>query len=77
MMKHNVKHLVFSSSATVYTQDSNMPLCEGSKLGPTNPHGRSKLMIIEICKDLCLSDDNMKIVLLRCFNPIGGPQADF
>lgn len=71
MMKYNVKHLVFSSSATVYSPDNDMPLCEDSRLGPTNPYGRTKLMIEDICKDVCSSDKDMKIVLLRYFNPVG------
>ena len=71
MKKHRVNHLVFSSSATVYSPDNDMPLCEDSSLGPTNPYGRTKYMIEEICRDLCSGDKDMKIVILRYFNPVG------
>ena len=40
MAKHNVKRIIFSSSATVYSGDNEMPLRETSKTGNcTNPYG--------------------------------------
>ncbi|APH03553.1 UDP-glucose 4-epimerase GalE [Bacillus weihaiensis] len=71
MKKHNVKKLVFSSSATVYGLPETMPITEDFPLSATNPYGRTKLMIEEILRDLYLSDNEWSISLLRYFNPFG------
>ncbi|RDV24367.1 UDP-glucose 4-epimerase GalE [Alteromonas aestuariivivens] len=72
MAKHNVKNLVFSSSATVYGDPVTLPLQEDMQTGqPTNPYGMSKLMVELVLKDLYVSDDAWNIVLLRYFNPVG------
>jgi UDP-glucose 4-epimerase len=65
------KRLVFSSSATVYGDPEKVPISEDAKLGPTNPYGRTKLMIEEILRDLQAADPEWDVVLLRYFNPIG------
>lgn len=71
MKKYNVKNLIFSSSATVYGNPTNVPISENSKVGVTNPYGRSKLIVEEILRDIHNSDNDWNIVLLRYFNPIG------
>ncbi|MBE7065955.1 MAG: UDP-glucose 4-epimerase GalE [Ruminococcaceae bacterium] len=72
MKRHNVKRIIFSSSATVYGSPATLPITEEFPLGPvTNPYGRTKLMIEEILKDLWVSDNSWSIILLRYFNPIG------
>ncbi len=71
MQACNVKTLVFSSSATVYGDPVRLPLTENHPLAPTNPYGRSKLMIEEILQDLQCSDNSFKISILRYFNPVG------
>jgi UDP-glucose 4-epimerase len=71
MDKHNVKKLVFSSSATVYGMPNQFPISEDFPLCALNPYGRTKLMIEEILLDLHKSDPIWSIVLLRYFNPIG------
>ncbi len=71
MQRHNVKKMVFSSSATVYSPGNGGPISEDFPLGPTNPYGRTKLMIEQILRDLYVSDNNWSIALLRYFNPIG------
>ncbi len=71
MNAHNVKKLVFSSSATVYAEDNKMPVNEEMKLGAVNPYGRTKLFIEEILRDLCKADSNWCVALLRYFNPVG------
>lgn len=71
MQKHNVKKIVFSSSATVYGMPESVPISEDFPLSATNPYGRSKLMIEEILRDLHISDQEWSISLLRYFNPIG------
>lgn len=75
MKRANVKTLVFSSSATVYGMPRYLPLDEKHPLGPTNPYGRTKLVIEEMLKDLCRSDDGWQIGNLRYFNPVGAHES--
>lgn len=70
MATHNVKNLVFSSSATVYG-DNVSPLDETMPTSATNPYGQTKLMIEHILFDLAKSDSDWSIACLRYFNPIG------
>ena len=72
MIKHDVKTIVFSSSATVYGDPVELPLHEKMPTGiPTNPYGMSKLMIENILSGLYVSDDSWRIARLRYFNPVG------
>ena len=75
MTRHNVKKLVFSSSATVYGVATEMPLKEGMPLGAINPYGRTKYFIEEILRDLYVADSEWSIALLRYFNPIGAHKS--
>lgn len=76
MANANVLNLVFSSSATVYGDATHMPLREDTPTStPTNPYGRSKLMIEDILQDLAKSDSRWSIALLRYFNPVGAHQS--
>lgn len=75
MKKHNVKNLVFSSSATVYGMPDSVPISESFPLSATNPYGRSKLMIEDILRDLFVSDSDWGITILRYFNPIGAHES--
>ena len=72
MKQADVRQLIFSSSATVYTADNEMPLKETSRTGScTNPYGWTKYMTEQILQALAVSDDSWRICLLRYFNPIG------
>jgi UDP-glucose 4-epimerase len=71
MSRHNVKNLVFSSSATVYGLANTMPLDESCSLSAENPYGRTKIVIEGILKDLHHSDRDWNIIPLRYFNPVG------
>ncbi|MCW1908495.1 MAG: UDP-glucose 4-epimerase GalE [Candidatus Saccharibacteria bacterium] len=71
MRDHNVKRLVFSSSATVYGDPEKLPLTEDSSLSATNPYGQTKLMGEQILQDLAVSDPAWRITILRYFNPVG------
>lgn len=76
MARAGVFRLVFSSSATVYGEPTQMPIREDLPTGsPTNPYGRSKLMVEEVLRDLALSDSRWSIALLRYFNPVGAHQS--
>ncbi len=71
MASHGCKSIVFSSSATVYEDSHTSPILENFPLSAANPYGRSKLMVEEILRDIYISDNDWKIVLLRYFNPVG------
>lgn len=75
MKASGVKNIVFSSSATVYGDPHAVPIKEDFPVSPTNPYGRTKLMIEDIFKDLFLSDKSWNIMLLRYFNPVGAHQS--
>ncbi|MCC6109555.1 MAG: UDP-glucose 4-epimerase GalE [Denitrobacterium sp.] len=72
MRKHNVKNIVFSSSATVYGDPAFVPITEDCPLGnPTNPYGQTKKMLEQILSDMYVADHEWNVSLLRYFNPIG------
>jgi len=75
MSKHNVKNIVFSSSATVYGDPASVPIDESFPNFATNPYGRTKLIMEEILTDLYNSDNEWNIVLLRYFNPVGAHES--
>lgn len=71
MKIHNVKNLVFSSSATVYGIPEKCPIDETAPRRAINPYGNTKLVIEDILTDLYKSDNSYNIALLRYFNPVG------
>ena len=72
MDKAGCKKLVFSSSATVYGSKNPSPLREDMPTGgTTNPYGTTKYFIEQILQDLCISDSEWGVSILRYFNPIG------
>lgn len=69
-------NVVFSSSATVYGEPAQIPISEACPVGkPTNPYGRSKLMIEDMLRDLATSDPRWRIAILRYFNPAGAHKS--
>ncbi|TFW06398.1 UDP-glucose 4-epimerase GalE [Oxalobacteraceae bacterium OM1] len=66
-----VRHILFSSSATVYGVPETVPLAESARLGPTNPYGRTKLMVEQMLTDWRDAAPGRKLGLLRYFNPAG------
>ena len=76
MKEAGMKNIIFSSSATVYTADNEMPLRETSRTGGcTNPYGWTKYMTEQILSGLSAADPAWGIVLLRYFNPIGAHES--
>jgi len=71
MVKHEVKSLVFSSSATVYGAPKTLPITETAHRAATNPYGQSKLVVEHILEGLCDSDSSWRVACLRYFNPVG------
>ena len=76
MKEAGVKKMVFSSSATVYGAENGVPNVETMKKGScTNPYGWTKSMMEQILADAAAADDELSIVLLRYFNPIGAHES--
>lgn len=76
MIKYNVMNVVFSSSATVYGDNFNVPFKEEYGLGDTtNPYGTTKKFNEIILTDLCKANEKFACVLLRYFNPIGSHES--
>lgn len=77
MLAHNVKNIIFSSSATVYGTPTSLPLTEESPvgIGLTNPYGKTKYFIEHILQDLCTANQDFSVTLLRYFNPIGAHKS--
>lgn len=75
MLKHSVKRIVFSSSATVYGVPKSVPIKEDFPLSTTNPYGETKLMIERILKDVCSANPDFSVCVLRYFNPIGAHES--
>ncbi len=75
MAEHQVKNIVFSSSATVYGDPASVPITEDFPLSATNPYGNSKLFIEYILRDLHTSDAAWNVILLRYFNPVGAHKS--
>lgn len=76
MQEHNVKRIVFSSSATVYGDPEKVPITEDMPVGAaTNPYGETKVMIERILTDIYNADHEWSVMLLRYFNPIGAHES--
>lgn len=70
--RHDIRTVVFSSSATVYGEPDTVPVTESMPpKRPINPYGRTKLMIEDILHDAHLSDERWNVAILRYFNPAG------
>lgn len=76
MAEHNVKNIVFSSSATVYGTPAEIPITEKCPKGEiTNPYGQTKSMLEQILTDIQKADKEWNVILLRYFNPIGAHKS--
>lgn len=74
MKDHDVKHIVFSSTAATYGEPEVVPISEDMPTNPKNPYGESKLMMEKMMK-WCDNAYGMKYVALRYFN-VAGAKAD-
>lgn len=75
MQNCDVNTLVFSSSATVYGEPQRLPLTEDHPLSATNPYGRSKLIIEDMLRDVYRAKPDLRIAILRYFNPVGAHES--
>ena len=72
MLKHGVNKLVFSSSATIYGEPTQVPITEQSEVvDAASPYGRTKLMIEKMLEDVCHANPQFNVARLRYFNPAG------
>lgn len=76
MRKHDIKNIVFSSSATVYGTPAFVPITEDCpKVSCTNPYGWTKSMLEQIFMDIQKADPEWNVIILRYFNPIGAHKS--
>ena len=76
MRQHNVKNIIFSSSATVYGNPAFIPITEECPKGQcTNPYGWTKSMLEQVLTDIQKADPEWNVILLRYFNPIGAHKS--
>ncbi|MGM0929388.1 MAG: UDP-glucose 4-epimerase GalE [Actinomycetota bacterium] len=71
----DVKHLIFSSSCSIYGNATDVPISENSAPGPTNPYAKSKWMCEQILEDLCAKYPEWNVTALRYFNPAGAHES--
>ncbi|GAB4025709.1 UDP-glucose 4-epimerase GalE [Spirosoma koreense] len=72
MSAHQVPHLVFSSSCTVYGQPEHLPVTEETpRLPAQSPYGNTKAIGEDIIRDAVRAKTPVKALALRYFNPIG------
>ncbi len=74
MTNHEVKKIVFSSTAAVYGEPENIPILESDKTEPTNPYGETKIAMEKMFK---WADNayGVKYVSLRYFNVAGAHKS--
>jgi UDP-glucose 4-epimerase len=71
MPVYQIKHIVFSSSCTVYGQPDILPVSEQAPMKkPESPYGHTKQMAEQVLSDV-VNQGMMKVISLRYFNPIG------
>ena len=74
MLRHNVKKIIFSSTASVYGMAKEMPVTEETPTGPINPYGESKLAVEKVLKWFDVAY-GMKHVVFRYFNVAGAHES--
>jgi UDP-glucose 4-epimerase len=70
MRRHDVNRFIFSSSAAVYGEPDYTPIDENHPCRPTNPYGRTKLMVEDILRDYDQAY-GLRSIALRYFNAAG------
>jgi UDP-glucose 4-epimerase len=74
MVRAEVKHFIFSSTAAVYGDPDYVPIDEAHPKKPINPYGRSKWMVEQVLEDFDRAY-GLKSVCLRYFNAAGAEPA--
>ena len=71
MERHDVRNLIYSSTAAVYGIPERMPVDESLPLNPINPYGASKVMMETVLRDIADARENFRYIALRYFNVAG------
>ena len=74
MRDHQVKRIIFSSTAACYGDPQYLPMDEKHPLKPVNPYGQSKLMDEQILRD-CMAAYGIRFVAFRYFCAAGATAA--
>lgn len=74
MIKHDIKNIVFSSTAAVYGNPKSEKISENHTKIPINPYGKSKLYTENILQDYS-SAHGLKVISLRYFNAAGADRS--
>lgn len=76
MKRNNIKKLIFSSSACVYSAENTMPITEDSIVGGCpNPYGWTKFMSEQILRDAAAANPSWSVAMLRYFNLMGAHES--
>lgn len=70
MVRHDVKHFIFSSTAATFGEPEYVPIDEAHPQRPINPYGASKLMVERILQDFYKAY-GLNSISLRYFNACG------
>ncbi|XOV66674.1 MAG: UDP-glucose 4-epimerase GalE [Fluviicola sp.] len=74
--EYQVKNFVFSSSCTVYGEPDDILVDEKTPVKTANsPYGQTKQVSEQILKDAIASNNNLRVLCLRYFNPIGAHES--
>lgn len=74
-VRHDVRHMIFSSTAAVYGESQAEAVSEAEPVNPMSPYGRSKLIVEWMLEDTAKAHD-LRYVALRYFNVAGAdPQG--
>ena len=74
LVRHGIRHLVFSSSAAVYGNPQQVPIDENHPTHPVNPYGWTKRMVETLLADFERAY-GLRWVSLRYFNAAGADAA--
>src|SRR5882762_1448679 len=73
MIRHDVKKLIFSSTAATYGEPEIVPIPEDHRQKPINPYGKSKLVFEHILADY-RTYTGLNYVVVRYFNAAGASE---
>ena len=74
--KYNCNQFIFSSSCSVYGNAKELPVTEETELGiPESPYAQTKFIGEQILTDTTKADTNLKVIILRYFNPVGAHES--
>lgn len=74
MLSHDIKKIVFSSTAATYGEPERIPILETDKTEPTNTYGETKLSMEKMFKWTDKAH-GLKYVSLRYFNACGAHES--